>query len=81
MAIFSFFPFSIYPKTLLEWNASCRVWGHYYHTLLEGNSYADYLANLGQEGDWSTTILPNPPDCVKVLLHLDSVEIARQRVT
>lgn len=47
---------------------NCR----FIHTLREGNKYADWLANLGQDANWGTTILDDPPDGLVSFLRSDA---------
>ncbi|XP_019181390.1 PREDICTED: uncharacterized protein LOC109176414 [Ipomoea nil] len=42
------------------------------HIEREGNKCADWLANLGQEVDWGTTILEDAPTELTTLLHYDA---------
>ncbi|XP_031120505.1 uncharacterized protein LOC116023644 [Ipomoea triloba] len=49
------------------------------HVLREDNQCADFLANLGQEASWGTTLLENPPDSVRELLVRDSHSVATSR--
>lgn len=49
------------------------------HILREGNQSADFLANLGQNSDWGTTILDDPPEGLRQLLVRDSHGVAASR--
>nr|BAF36312.1 hypothetical protein [Ipomoea trifida] len=49
------------------------------HILREGNQSADFLANLGQNSDWGTTILDDPPEGLRELLVRDSHGVAASR--
>lgn len=49
------------------------------HTLREGNQCADFLANLGHQSAWGTTLLDHPPDGLITLLIRDAHEIATCR--
>nr|BAF36311.1 hypothetical protein [Ipomoea trifida] len=44
------------------------------HILREGNQSADFLANLGQNSDWGTTILDDPPEGLRELLNWPEIE-------
>lgn len=53
----------------------------YTHTWREVNKCADWLANLGQLGDWGTTILEEPPDGLFQLLYEDARGAMTRKVT
>lgn len=50
------------------------------HVFREGNRCADLLANLGQEGDWGTTILEDPLDALMDLLIGDAGGAATHKI-
>lgn len=53
-------------EDLLTLVCDCRVLATYFacikfrHVFCEGNKYTDALANIGQEGDWRTSLLEDP---------------------
>lgn len=49
------------------------------HVLREGNQCADFLANLGQNTTWGTTILDHPPEGLDVLLTRDARGVSHSR--
>lgn len=50
------------------------------HVYREGNHCADYLANMGQSGEWGTTVLDHPPDGVHAILDKDARNVATRRI-
>nr|GMC49160.1 LINE-type retrotransposon LIb DNA [Ipomoea batatas] len=46
------------------------------HVYREGNQCADYLANMGHNSQWETTILTLPPDRIKNILNRDAKNVA-----
>ncbi|XP_019156957.1 PREDICTED: uncharacterized protein LOC109153558 [Ipomoea nil] len=50
------------------------------HVLREGNQCADFLANMGQNSQWGTTILAQPPDGLNPLLAHDANNVAFSRL-
>ncbi|XP_019155168.1 PREDICTED: uncharacterized protein LOC109152041 [Ipomoea nil] len=51
-------------KNLMTSFQACQL----IHVLREGNQCADFLANLGQNTTWGTTVWPQPPDGLNNLL-------------
>ncbi|XP_031121177.1 uncharacterized protein LOC116024424 [Ipomoea triloba] len=43
------------------------------HVSREGNQCADFLANMGQNAAWGTTVLDHPPDGLSGLLNRDAM--------
>lgn len=52
----------------------------YTHVLREGNACADYLANLGQNLQWDTAFLEDPPEGILGLLEVDTGGIGTRRI-
>lgn len=48
----------------------------------EGNQCADYLANMGQNSQWGTSIFNLPPDGIKdmYILNRDTMSVASRRI-
>lgn len=51
------------------------------HTLIEGNKFANFLANQGHGSTWGTTTLERPPEALENTLRLDAAGAVSQRIT
>ena len=49
------------------------------HVYREGNKCADFLANMGQDSNWGTTLLDHPPAEIQELLSYDKHSIVTCR--
>ncbi|XP_019198971.1 PREDICTED: uncharacterized protein LOC109192724 [Ipomoea nil] len=63
-------------KSLMTRLGSCDL----RHTLREGNSCADFMANLGQNSSWGTTVFLHPPDEINNLLRMDANGVSTRRI-
>lgn len=50
------------------------------HILREGNKCVEHLANVGQTGEWGTTILDSPPINLVTFLAADAFGVSSIRV-
>lgn len=70
-------------STLLrECKCLAMTWGsiRFSHIYREGNKYANFLANLGQQGTWGVTILDESSDGIKGLLRDDASGALMRRI-
>lgn len=63
-------------KHLVEgWNSI-----HYTHVRREGNKCVDYLANLGQQGEWGMSYLEDSPGGLVELLQANTGGVSTRRI-